>query len=143
MIKKSKNTSELQDSLSFYNNMPHKDGLSPVQWLFGRSQKTVLPTVPQQLARLDDETLQEAENKKLVLQKKAKIHYDKRTRELPILRIGTKVRIRHPKWKTWKQTGQVIGYGNTMRSYKLKADNGAVFFRNRLHIKKNFVTQKD
>ena len=124
--------------------MPLENGLSPVQWMFGRAHRSVLPTLPKFTQRLSESNFEQAEKKQEVIQDRVEQYYNRGARDLPEFEIGTKVRIRDPKSKTWKQIGVIIGRGNTSRSYRIKAeDSSAIFYRNRKHLKRYFIVQNE
>jgi hypothetical protein len=57
----------------------------------------------------------------------------------PPLHPGQTVRIQDPVMKRWRQTGTIIDFGVNEREYRVKADNGRIYRRNRKFLKPEFV----
>jgi hypothetical protein len=57
----------------------------------------------------------------------------------PPLHPGQTVRIQDPVTKRWRQTGMIIDFGVNEREYRVKADNGRIYRRNRKFLKPEFV----
>ena len=60
--------------------------------------------------------------------------YNRRSRPLPQLRIGTQVRLQNPITKKWDRVGVIIGIGRH-RDYHVKLPSGRVYWRNRRFMK--------
>ena len=110
---------------------------SPVQRLFGRRTKTLLPTSNQLLKpRVPDEV-----DQKLKLQKaKQGLYYNRNAKELEPLRPGDIVRL-HPqrskfgKKQEWAQAR--VEEKVDIRSYQVRTEDGRVYRRNRRHLRKS------
>ena len=96
IIKKSPSIKDLQDLVQQYNNAPLSDGLSPSEWMFGRSQRFHLPTLESGVRVGEDHLLRKEEkkfqnfdlrNNKLV----------QKSRPTPPLSIGDNVKFLLPK----------------------------------------------
>ena len=109
------------------------DGLeSPVQLLYGRRTRTVLPIKPSLLKPDKVETnVPSVLNEK---QQEQKRYYDRNTKQLKPLKPGDKVRIRSDK-KCW-EPGFVESKCPEPRSFNIKTDSGSILRRNREHILK-------
>jgi len=108
---------------------------SPVQRLFSRRTKMLLPTSN----RLLKATVPEDIGQKMKLQKaKQSIYYNKGAKELEELRPGDIVRIQPRKsqmgksrdWTQARVEGKV-----DIRSYRIRTEDGRVYRRNRRHLK--------
>ena len=69
------------------------------------------------------------------LQGKAKYHYDKRTRSLPILEKGDQVMFQKNPGETW-EPAKILSRHNE-RSYETQTNDGAIYRRNRVFINKS------
>lgn len=104
---------------------------SPAQRLLNRRTKTTLPT--------HDSLLEPAVNvnAKAELDKskaRQKMYYDRYAKDLPELSPGDVVRIQpNRKGEEWKRAVVLECLGN--RSYRVQADNGQIYRRNRRHLR--------
>lgn len=123
-----------------YRNTPRDDILgSPVQRLFGRRTKTLLPTTEYLLR---PQTVKpEAVTKQLTEKRHTqKSYYDRQTKELPELEAGDNVRVETD--KGWKPA-VVVSKTNEPRSYEIETSNGVRYRRNRRHLHKTKETFTD
>ena len=81
-------------SLYAWRNVPHQDGYSPAQLLFGRRQLTGLPLLPAQFDLYDVKSAQAAKDR--VFRSSAKV-FNQHKLDLPVLFPGDNVVIQHPK----------------------------------------------
>ena len=119
--------------LDFRNTPTQGVGTSPVQRLFGRRTRTLLPTT----ANLLKPGKHPENERELLTKEKHRIveNYNKTARDLPELQIGSTVRIEPPPGKSsWKQGVIVDKADHTGRSYNVKTDKG-VYRRNRVHLR--------
>ena len=104
---------------------------SPADLILGRSIPTMLPS--------HHNTPQANEENYNILQdkcKKLKADHDQTAGPaLPPLYVGQKVRVQHPKNKTW-EPAEVADVCKESRSYIFNTPNGALLRRNRSHIRK-------
>ena len=124
-----------------WRNTPSAElGTSPIQRLFGRRTKTLLPASPALLKTPANV------NYKLKLQKanQAK-YYNRGTRELDDLLPGDIVRIqpscKRKQWKKVKVDSKV-----SSRSYNVKTEDGGLYRRNRRHLRRTnelFYSEED
>ena len=122
------------DALLNYRNAPSQStGTSPAQRFFNRRTRTLLPTCETQLK---PKLSLESDIQKLHSnQKKQKKDFDRRAKDLPPLEEGDAVVMQshtHGK-KKWSRATVISGSG---RSYNAEAEDGAIYLRNRVHLKK-------
>ena len=117
--------------LSWRNTRSENMESSPVQRLFGRRTKTLLPTVTSLLKpKICDNVKSELHAKKM----KQKRYYDRGAKAMKELSTGDIVRIRPNKPnKEWKK-GRIEEQVN-IRSYNVKTEDGASYRRNRRHLR--------
>ena len=73
----------------------------------------------------------EADQKAATLRAKAKKRHDEHAKRLPVLKIGTVVRVQHPVTRRWSTIGEIIDQDRRARSYTIKTESGRVLWRNR------------
>ena len=136
LIKKSENMEDLKKMLQIYNSTPSvTTGVSPAEMLMGRKIRTSLPMMGRP-GFVPQATIKKAEQKKINRDIQTKIHYDKSARNLPVLEIGTKVRIYNHKTSRWDMRGTIVMRDTkTNRSYRILTTNNVFIFRNRRYIK--------
>ena len=123
-------------ALLAWRNTPSETlSTSPVQRLFSRRTKTLLPTSNQLLKPKIPEDV----NQKMKLQKaKQSMHYNRGAKELEELRPGDVVRIQPQKTqfgkKEWTQA-RVEGKVD-IRSYQVRTEDGRAYRRNRRHLRR-------
>ncbi|TRY70767.1 hypothetical protein TCAL_13633, partial [Tigriopus californicus] len=78
-----------------WRNVPRSDGLSPSQWSFGKSQRTLLPASKSLNDRLSNETINSAEITRRKVHDKMTSKSNEGSKPLSILPIGVKVQILH------------------------------------------------
>ena len=136
LIKKSENVEDLKKMLQIYNSTPSvTTGVSPAEMLMGRKIRTSLPMIGKP-GFVPQTMIKRAERKKINRDIQTKIHYDKSARNLPILEVGTRVRIYNHKTSRWDMRGTIVMRDtNTNRSYRILTTNDVFIFRNRRYIK--------
>ena len=136
LIKKSDNLEELKTMLQIYNSTPSvTTGVSPAEMLMGRKIRTSLPMMGRP-GFVPLATIKKAEKKKFEKDIQTKIYYDKSARNLPILDVGTSVRIYNHKTSRWDMRGKIVMRDTkTDRSYRILTTNDVYIFRNRRYIK--------
>ena len=123
-------------ALLAWRNTPSETlSTSPVQRLFSRRTKTLLPTSNQLLKPKIPEDV----NQKMKLQKaKQSMHYNRGAKEFEELRPGDVVRIQPQKTqfgkKEWTQA-RVEGKVD-IRSYQVRTEDGRAYRRNRRHLRR-------
>ena len=119
-----------------YNSTPSvHTGVSPAEMLMQRKLRTCLPTLSSPRFVPSEKIMKAAEiNRQHATKIKAK--YDSTAKDLPPLRIGSRVRVFNHKTNRWDIEGKVIQCDmKTGRSYRILTINGVYIFRNRRFIK--------
>ncbi|KAK3091320.1 hypothetical protein FSP39_018897 [Pinctada imbricata] len=114
------------EALMEQRNTPRQDtGLSPAQMMFERSTRTLLPTV----CREKQEPIKKRERRR----KSVKNYYDKTSTDHPELKINQNIYFEHKEGQVWIP-GKVI---DRLRkhTYLVKSQDGAIYRRNRIHIR--------
>ena len=119
-----------------YRNTPTQAmTTSPVQRLMGRRTKTLLPTTPNLL--MPKTTQPGVEKSQLKERQRAQAKYYKgSTKDLPPLNEGDAVRMKPFKLGAKSCPRAQVTARLDERSYTVETENGAVFRRNRQHLKK-------
>lgn len=117
-----------------WRNTPRENGLSPAEWLFGRSLRAMLPIHPKTLKRIDNEGIRKAELDHIHKLESSSITSNQRAHVLDPLSIGTTVRIQDYKSGEWNQIGKIEAVRKNKRSY-IVSSNGKEYLRNRQFLK--------
>ena len=123
-----------QRGLLEYRNTPRAGGLSPAQILFGHPLQSVVPAHRQSFASKWQKTADEQDASCRQAHARNEERYNRQSRPLPQLRIGTQVRLQNPITKKWDRVGVIIGIGRH-RNYRVKLPSGRVYWRNRRFMK--------
>uniref|UniRef100_A0A8C6NRG0 Gypsy retrotransposon integrase-like protein 1 n=1 Tax=Nothobranchius furzeri TaxID=105023 RepID=A0A8C6NRG0_NOTFU len=136
LLKKSENgKGDPYISLLEYRNTPMEGvGLSPAQMLIGWRFKSKLPTSTLLLTPGGVDTIQQRLKKR---QEKQKIYFDRRTRTMPDLYDGEKIRMQ--RGETW-QPAVVLHKHQQPRSFVVRTSDGREYRRNRKHLLKTEET---
>lgn len=130
------NQNELRDALLEWRNTPQSpSGLSPAQWLFGRTMRTHLPAHPITYDRVRDEDLCDAEGRVEEEEVRRKARYDERAQPLPELERGQQVVVQDAHTGLWDRRGEIDDKRDGGRSYEVKMENGHILLRNRRFLK--------
>ena len=84
--------------------MPRGDGSSPVELLFGRKQRTALPTLDRHHTQIN---LDEAARRKVATYERAKKAYNKGTTQHSKLQVGALIFMQNQNTKHWNWPGRV------------------------------------
>ena len=136
MIKKASSLPDIGIMVMVYNATPSvQTGVSPAEMLMQRKLRTCLPTLSSPRFVPSEKIIQAAEkNRQHATKIKAK--YDSTAKDLPPLRIGSRVRVFNHKTSRWDIEGKVIQCDKkTGRSYRILTLNGVYIFRNRRFIR--------
>lgn len=117
--------------LLVYRSTPLDIGQSPAQLLMGRRIRSNLPIHSDLLKTKDSKTVCRKKEKQ---QKKQKMYYDRKARELPPLKPGDKVVIRDYKTNQWSVQG-TVRENVALRSYTVATEQGGLLRRNRVDIR--------
>ena len=116
--------------LDWRNTPSEQLKLSPVQILFGRRTRTLMPT-PDSLLMTGREN--ETRENLVKSKERQKFYYDRHTKEKPSLNKGQTVRVKldttQPTWEKG-EIESVLPY----RSYRVRTQDGSVYRRNRKHV---------
>ncbi|KAG1667797.1 hypothetical protein GQR58_018255 [Nymphon striatum] len=115
-----------------WRNTPDEHGNSPVQKLFSRRTRTVVPTSP---LLLDPVIIRKVTNELIKDRQAAKAKFDRSAKELPGLVTGEMVRLQPDRknltWRKARVTDEVAP-----RSYLVETEEGDKYRRNRKFLKK-------
>ena len=123
---------EFLDGISQLRNTPREDGFSPTQVVFGRSVRTLLPTLTEALGT--NQFVEKAREKKVLLDSKRKSKYDVKSRNLKQLMPGTEVWVQNSENLRWEDKEKVIAKLRKC-TYKIQFEDGRCSYRNRRKIK--------
>ena len=111
-----------------YRNTPR------AQILFGHPLPSVVLAHRQSFASKWQKTADEQDASCRQAHARNEERYNRRSRPLPQLHIGTQVRLQNPITKKWDRVGVIIGIGRH-RDYHVKLPSGRVYWRNRRFMK--------
>lgn len=119
-----------------YRNTPSlRDQLSPAQKLFGKPIQDALPAHRRAFAAQWQKTANEAEKQALTNTEQVESYYNQHTRELPEIRVGSKVAVQDTATRQWETYGVVTAIG-PHRRYFIKTMSGRVLVRNRRFLRR-------
>ena len=130
---------EFLDEISQLRNNPREDGFSPTQVLFGRSMRTFLPTLTEALGT--NEFVENAKEKKQVLDGRKRSKYDQRSKDLKAIHRGTLVWVQNSEIRQWDGKATIISKISN-RTYKILFEDGNMSFRNRKKMKIRYYCPK-
>ena len=103
-----------------WRNVPCSDGYSPSQLMFGRNQRTCLPSLPSQNPPID---FHQAAVSKDSLHMRSKLDRDRSKLSLPLLSPGQRVHLEDSKSSTRDQQGVIVSMRPNKLSYVINMDN--------------------
>ena len=103
-----------------WQNIPRSDGYSPTQLMFGRAQRTSLPTLPSQIVPVD---FHQAALSKDSAHAKAKSDHDKSKLSLAPLSPGQDVYLQDSKSSAWDKRGFNVSMRLDRLSYVVNVDD--------------------
>jgi len=112
--------------LQYRNTPSRRDGLSPVQKLFGKPIQDTLPAHHRAFAPQWQKASKEED---LPNDTPAERYYNQHAHTLPDITTGTNVAIQNPTTKRWDIYGVVTTVG-PYRNYHIKTSNGQILVRN-------------
>ncbi|KAG0721036.1 Retrovirus-related Pol polyprotein from transposon opus [Chionoecetes opilio] len=104
------------------------------QMLYGRPLRTAVPAHRRAFAPEWQAADEECDAKLSAGMEKAEWYYNRSSRALPPLRVGTPVRIQDCKSRRWNKQGVVVGVGKH-RDYHVQVVSGRIFWRNRRYLR--------
>jgi transposase InsO family protein len=111
-----------------WRNTPKEHGCSPAQLVFGHSTRTTVPAT--EAALLSTGPVHDLAQQRQLLKEKAAANYNAHSSDLAPLQLGQQVRIQDTASKLWDKVGTIVCVAKH-RSYKVKVDNGGLYWRNR------------
>ena len=129
---------EFLDGVIQLRNSPRADGLSPCQVVFGRSVRTLIPTLTEALGT--NQYVEQARGRRKKLDAKHKSAYDRHSKDLKPIKDGTSIWIQNQETKKWDSMAEII-HRVRKRTYKIKLEDGRTTYRNRKWIRKRAMFQ--
>ena len=130
-------TEEFMEALIEYRNTPKKEGLSPSQLVFGHNMRSTIPVHDEAYKRTTSRDEESFKTKSDSLKTKRKEYYDRKAKNLPVLRRGQIVRVQNQKNKKWDKMGKITEIGKN-RDNKVMLTNGQILWRNRIFIRPSY-----
>ena len=121
-------------------NTPRTDGYSPAQLMFGRRQRTALPTLPLHHDVIDFDRAEEA--RRSVADKQLG-YKNRHSVPLSLLHPGDKVSVQDVFTSRWSQQGVVESVRSSGQSYDIRLRNGKLLHRNRRFLRPAFSGEDD
>ena len=112
-----------------WRNVPRSDGYSPAQLMFGRAQRTSLPSLPSQNVPINFDL---AASSKDAAHARAKLDHDKSKLSLASLSPGQAVYLQDSKSSAWNKHGIIVSMRPDRLSYVIRVDNR--FFTRPRHL---------
>ena len=124
---------EYIDGLAQIRNTPRADGFSPNQVVFGRSVRTLVPSLAEVLGT--NECIESSRKKKTENDLKRKLKHDLTSKDHKELNIGDRVWVQNKDTRKWDDTARIVDHPRP-RTYQLEMSNGKTTHRNRKFIRK-------
>jgi hypothetical protein len=122
-------------ALYMLRNTPRADGYSPAQMMFGRRQRTALPTLPVHHDIIDFPSAEQSRD--ITAQKQLQYKNAHSTEHTP-LKVGDGVSIQDVFTSKWVQQGKIVGVRPSGQSFDVELDNGKILHRNRRFLRPAF-----
>ena len=134
IIKCSMEKESIYAALLEFRNTPREDGPSPNKMMFCRSIRGAKP-----MPRVADDPLTEAQTAGAMERQKgqarAKAKFDKSTKTIKHVTVGSHVVVQNLMTKVWDRQGEVIWLTKDERSAYVKEADGVIFRRNRRFLR--------
>ena len=124
------------DGIAQLRNTPRADGYLPCQVVFGRSIRTIIPTLTEALGT--NYCVEKARGNRKRLDHKRKRRYDANAKDLKPFDPSTMVWVQNCETGRWDDKAEVL-HRIRNRTYKLQFENGRHTFRNRRRIRKRHL----
>lgn len=123
-------------------NTPHAStGVSPAMILYGRPTQDALPAHKSFFSKNWHDQMLEHDRKYAEHREKLEYYYDRGTRSLPALPVGTPVAIQNPKTRKWDRYGVIQEKNEDLRRYVIRLPSGMIVVRNRRVLKQRFTNR--
>lgn len=118
-----------------YRNTPITAEIgSPNKLMFGKNVNRYLPTFNASYINTNVNNYDRIREKLQDRQRIQKEYFDKRTRVLPDLRVGDRVRVQNENTKAFNKRGMIVHRPEKPRSYDVLTESGRILNRNRKHM---------
>ena len=124
------------DGIAQLRNTPRADGYSPCQVVFGRSVRTLIPTLTEALGT--NEFVEKARSRKEMFDQKQKARYDRNAKDLKPFEKGTLIWVQNAETGKWDVTAKIICRVRK-RTYKIELENGRTTHPNRKRIRRRKI----
>ena len=121
---------ECQKAMLELRNSPKKDGVSPSQRLFGRPLRSNLPMHWKSYDEKWQRMFKEADQRLSKVKVTKKMNFDKKAKDLPVLRKGDRVLVQDIQSQKWNTQATVVDV-KLPRRYQLRFPSGRTMWRNR------------
>ena len=117
-------------------NTPHKsNNLSPAMLLYGRPVQDAIPAHKSLFTTDWHERFADADRKFSDNRTRLETAYNRGTRDLPPLRVGTPIAVQDPRSNRWDRYGVVQEVHHRLRRYVIRLASGMIITRNRRVIR--------
>ena len=128
------NSAAFQQGLLELRNTPDASGRSPAQILFGQPLRSTVPAHHTSFA-LVWSSASDRYDKRASEQRDSAIQaYDRSSKPIGLLQLGTTVRVQDPRTKLWDSIATIISIGKH-RTYRVRLPSGRVLWRNRRFLR--------
>ena len=128
------NSDTFVSGLLEWRNTPNSDGLSQAQVLFGHQLRSQIPSHTTNFKTNPSNNSRDRASFQRKTNKAAKLRHDVHAHTLPLIPVGTRVRVQHPLTKLWDTTGTIIS-SNKKRDYRIMMSSGRIYWRNRRYVR--------
>ena len=115
-------------------NTPRVEGMSSAQIVFGHQLRSNIPVHHTAFAKIHQESMDECDRKKYLVQEKADRRYNATAKTLPSFAMGHHVNIQDHRSGLWDRSGTIVGIGRN-RDYLIKLRSGRTYWRNRRFLR--------
>ena len=125
-------------STATHSPLAYSNGVLPptptAQILFGRQLRSQIPSHTTNFTTNPSNNPRDRDSFQWKTNKAAKLRHNVHARTLPLIPVGTRVRVQHPLTKLWDTTGTIIS-SNKKRDYRIMMPSGRIYWRNRKYIR--------
>ena len=138
LLAKKKKKEAWTRALIQYRDTPGVTGLSPAQRLFGHPLQDLVPAHRRSFAPEWQQQADVAERRQEATQEHLKARYNRMSRALPVLEVGTRVAVQDSQTKLWDRYGTIVDIGRH-RNYFVRMNSGRVLVRNRRALRRRYA----